>query len=273
MIPKIIHYCWFGGKEIPDRIKRYMASWDILEKNGYRIIRWDESNCSFDENSFVRRAYEQKRWGFLGDYYRWKFLYEYGGIYLDTDVIVNKPFDSLLSNHAFIGYMYPSYLGTAILGAEKNSTFAKKMLNMYENGAYPDSDSICDCCAEKNLYEEECWLPSNEVVTWNMIKHYPNIGLNNKYQKFEDVVVFPNYYFDRGRIVGSEYSRHMFTNTWVFDGVKKENRIKSILKENQIFNRIVALKRKINIINSQKSTSSYKYYLDRKISRNNNTSN
>ena len=83
-IPKIIHYCWFGGKPIPKDLQDCIDTWSILK--GYQVMRWDESNCSFDENEFVRKTYAEKQLGFIGDYYRLKAVYEYGGIYLDTDV-------------------------------------------------------------------------------------------------------------------------------------------------------------------------------------------
>ena len=67
-IPKIIHYCWFGGKPIPEDLQKCIDSWSRLE--GYRVMRWDESNCTFDENEFVRRTYAEKQLGFIGDYYR-----------------------------------------------------------------------------------------------------------------------------------------------------------------------------------------------------------
>ena len=88
-IPKIIHYCWFGGKPIPKDLQDCIDTWSILK--GYQVMRWDESNCSFDENEFVRKTYAEKQLGFIGDYYRLKAVYEYGGIYLDTDVRCASP--------------------------------------------------------------------------------------------------------------------------------------------------------------------------------------
>ena len=96
-IPKIIHYCWFGKGKMPKALKECMKSWEILKQAGYEIKRWDESNCSFDENDFVRKCFAEKKWGYIGDYYRAKALYEIGGVYLDTDVIIQKPFDELLN--------------------------------------------------------------------------------------------------------------------------------------------------------------------------------
>lgn len=78
-IPKIIHYCWFGENPMPERINECMKTWDILKKEGYKIVRWDETNCSFEENDYVRKAFLQKKWAFVSDYYRTKALYEWGG--------------------------------------------------------------------------------------------------------------------------------------------------------------------------------------------------
>ena len=85
MIPKIIHYCWFGGKELPELAKYCLASWEKYCPD-YEIIRWDESNFDLNENSYVKEAYEHKKWAFITDYVRLKALYEIGGIYMDTDV-------------------------------------------------------------------------------------------------------------------------------------------------------------------------------------------
>lgn len=118
-IPKIIHYCWFGGKPIPEELRACMDSWKKLK--GYKVIRWDETNCSFNENEFVRRTYAEKKLGFIGDYYRLKAVYEYGGIYLDTDVMINRSFDGLLSHTAFLNFIFDCSVGSAVIGAEKGN--------------------------------------------------------------------------------------------------------------------------------------------------------
>ena len=85
MIPKIIHYCWFGGKELPIEVKKCIASWRKMCPD-YEIIRWDESNFDVGQHPFVREAYKAKAWAFVSDYARLKVVYDNGGIYLDTDV-------------------------------------------------------------------------------------------------------------------------------------------------------------------------------------------
>ena len=213
MIPKVIHYCWFGKKEMPETMKKCMETWEILKKAGYEIIRWDESNCSFDENDFVKKCYKEKKWGFIGDYYRAKVLYDNGGIYLDTDVIVREAFDEVLENEAFIGFAYNCALCTAIVGAQKKSRFIKGILDMYDSGhfytekSYISGQTVAEYCDGK-------WAPSNEYWTWYMICTHSNFMLNNKEQKFKDVTVYPKHFFELGSIKKPYYCRHINYNSW-----------------------------------------------------------
>ena len=93
-----------------------------MEKNrgGYEVIEWNETNCDLRCNSYIRKAVENKNWAFVSDYFRLRALYEFGGIYLDTDVEIYKSFDDLLSKKGFVGYMHDALIGTAVLGFEKH---------------------------------------------------------------------------------------------------------------------------------------------------------
>ena len=126
MIPRKVHYCWFGN-EMPKRVKKCVSTWKKLDD--YEFIEWNEKNCDFSLNSFTRTAAKFKRWGYLSDYYRILALYIHGGIYLDTDVKVLKKFDDLLNYKAFMGYIFDSSIGTAILGFEKGHPLLKIILN------------------------------------------------------------------------------------------------------------------------------------------------
>ena len=97
-IPKIIHYCWFGKNEKPNIVKKCIETWrNIL--SDYQIIEWNEDSFDVNSNNFVREAYESGKFAFVSDYVRVYALYNYGGIYLDTDVEVYKPFsEDILSN-------------------------------------------------------------------------------------------------------------------------------------------------------------------------------
>lgn len=95
MIPKVIHYCWFGCKPLPEDVKRYIKTWKKYCPD-YEIKEWNESNFDVKQNQYCREAYEAKKWAFVSDYVRLKVLYDYGGVYMDTDVEVCKPLDHSL---------------------------------------------------------------------------------------------------------------------------------------------------------------------------------
>ena len=102
MIPKIIHYCWFGGKPIPPEYQRYIDSWRRFLPD-YEIRRWDEANYDVRCIPFSQEAYEAGKFAYVSDYARLKILYEQGGVYFDTDVEVIRPMDDLLARGAWMG--------------------------------------------------------------------------------------------------------------------------------------------------------------------------
>ncbi len=102
-IPKMIHYCWFGGKPIPAEYKRYMESWRKYMPD-YDIVEWNEQNYDVNCIPFSAEAYEMGKFAYVSDYARLRILYEHGGIYLDTDVELLKPLDSLLERGGFMGF-------------------------------------------------------------------------------------------------------------------------------------------------------------------------
>lgn len=134
-IPKIIHYVWVGGKEKPKDIQRCMNTWK-KHLRGYEIIEWNEKNFDINSNKFVKEAYEQKKWAYVSDYIRAYAIYNYGGIYLDTDnILVDNP-DFLLEHRAFVGYENPEHPFTAAFGAEKRHPFLKDMLDFYDKMSF-----------------------------------------------------------------------------------------------------------------------------------------
>lgn len=114
VIPKIIHYCWFGTKEIPPQEKAYIEGWTRVHPD-FKVMFWNEQN--FDLNTavpYVKQAYEAKKFAFVSDYVRMYALNKYGGIYFDTDVELIKPIDGFLSEQFFIGFENKTMLGTGI---------------------------------------------------------------------------------------------------------------------------------------------------------------
>ena len=132
MIPKILHYVWVGGNEKPKNIKRCMKTWKKYLK-GWKIIEWNEKNFDINSHPFVKEAYRNKQWAFVSDYIRAYVVYNYGGVYFDTDVIMVDNIDECLENRAFVGYETPDYPFTAVFGAEKGHPFIKDILDYYEN--------------------------------------------------------------------------------------------------------------------------------------------
>lgn len=102
MIPKVIHYCWFGGKELPDQLKKCKESWSRFCPD-YLIIEWSENNYDIEKHVYTSQAYKHKKWGFIPDIARLEILYRYGGIYMDTDVELIRALDDLLYQPGFVG--------------------------------------------------------------------------------------------------------------------------------------------------------------------------
>ncbi|MFH6967014.1 glycosyltransferase family 32 protein [Flavobacterium sp. FlaQc-28] len=126
MIPKKIHFCWYGRGEYNDVIKKCIESWSSKLPD-YEIKKWDESNTPFDKLPFLRILYKQKKWSFISDYMRLYSIYTEGGIYLDTDIEIVKNFKELLNEDSFVGFQtnlenkYP--LNSAVIGSKKNNSF------------------------------------------------------------------------------------------------------------------------------------------------------
>lgn len=108
-----------------------MNTWNKLE--GYSVMEWNDTNCDLEINVFVKDAYRKKKWAFISDYFRLMKLYEYGGIYMDTDVKVFKSFDTLLEQDMFVGFIYDCSIGTSGIGAKPKHPFIKMILDEYEN--------------------------------------------------------------------------------------------------------------------------------------------
>ncbi len=132
LIPKKIHYCWFGRNPIPGKLKKYMESWHKYCPD-YEIIEWNEDNYDVSKNKFMYDAYKAKKWGFVTDYARLDIVYNEGGIYLDTDVEIVNNIDDLLYQKAFMG-MQDSYLVATGLGfgAMPKTKIIKTLRNSYE---------------------------------------------------------------------------------------------------------------------------------------------
>ena len=143
MIPKKIHYCWFGRGEKPKLAEKCIASWKKFCPD-YEIIEWNEDNFDLDYNGFTRYCYDNKKWAFLSDFARLVVVAEHGGIYFDTDVELLKKPDGLLQYEAFYGFENDSHIATGLgFGAEANHPTILSMKEQYakirpnDDGTYP----------------------------------------------------------------------------------------------------------------------------------------
>lgn len=132
MIPKIIHYCWFGPKPYPKLVKKCVETWHCHLPD-YEFMLWNESNSPMDV-PFVQEAYSAKKYAFVSDYVRFWALYNHGGLYLDTDMYVLKSFNDLLNNDNFFAWETPNedYIGCCAIGSLPQSHFIKEILEFYQ---------------------------------------------------------------------------------------------------------------------------------------------
>ena len=136
IIPKVIHHCWFGKNEMPERLKRCIETWEDRCPD-YRLQRWDESNYDIGKNAFLRKAYELRKWGFIPDYARLDIIYNEGDIYLDTDVKLVQSLENLRYNLGFIGTEITGGInGGSGFGAVKNLLAFSDLMKIYERGCF-----------------------------------------------------------------------------------------------------------------------------------------
>lgn len=208
MIPKMIHYCWFGKGEKNNKILECISSWEKYCPD-YQIICWDESNYDIHKNKYIEQAYEKKKWAFVSDYARVDIVYNYGGIYLDTDVELIKTLDSLLKYEMFVGRESEEYVSCGPgFGAVKGHPYLKEIMEYYEKSTFIKSDGTMD-------------LTSCPVIqTQCLLKH----GLKkcNQYQELPQCVVFQTEVlspksFKTGKlsITHNTISIHHFDMSWV----------------------------------------------------------
>ena len=162
MIPKIIHYCWFGGNEEPESVKKCIASWRRYCPD-YEIKKWDESNFPIDSHPYMLEAYHLGKWPFVSDLARLIIIYNNGGVYFDTDVELIKPIDEILMNNSFFfgieNLPDPSHNSRSIhvatglgFGAEIHNTVILELIKTYDNASFvlPDGTTDLTACPVRN---------------------------------------------------------------------------------------------------------------------------
>ena len=227
MIPKVIHYCWFGGSPIPDSSQKCISSWKKYFPD-YEIKQWDETNFDFNSCNYVKEAYQAKKWAFVSDYARFWILYNYGGIYFDTDVEVIKPFDDILISGSFMGeeisaadsnneeqediFRVNAGLG---IGAESNTSLYKEILDYYKGEHFINNDGT----------------ENHETVVTrvtNILLRYGFKG-NGAIEDIDGFRFYPPEYFSPINyktsvitITANTHSIHHYTGSWQTEWEKKE---------------------------------------------------
>ena len=207
MIPKIIHYCWFGGNEKPQLAQKCIESWKVKCPD-YQIIEWNEKNFDIDQHPYLRWCHDNKKWAFLSDFARLLIIQQQGGIYFDTDVELLKSPDELLTYEAFYGFENNNNVATGLgFGSEKKHQIINEMVDEYlklqidEEGKYP-----LIVCPELN--------------TKPLINN--GLKLNGQRQNICGAEIFPEDYFNpyddpTGRLnrTKNTISIHWYSKSWM----------------------------------------------------------
>lgn len=222
MIPKRIHYCWFGGNPLPESAIKYIESWKKYCPD-YEIKEWNERNFNLDSNTYVKEAYTAKKWAFITDYVRLYAMVTEGGIYMDTDVEVTKPLDCFLELQAFSGFEDEENIPTGIMACGKGFPLFEELLREYDTRHFilPDGS-----------YE----ITTNVVTITEICKRY-GLKQNNSLQTISGFTIYPKDWFCpkdyiTGKIVETEntHTIHHFSGTWHDEYSKKVMEVERYFK-------------------------------------------
>lgn len=198
---KRIIYCWFGGKPKPQKVldcietwKKNMSDWEYLEIN--------ESNFDINYNKYVKDAYKSKHYAYVSDVARLWALYNFGGVYMDTDVIVYQPLDKFLKHDFFTGFEQPHYPVTATMGAEKENKLIKELLDVYNNKTFETHENWQD-------YE------TNTMIMSDIIGKYFDRD-KMEYQEKDNMAIYPRETFcNYEELNENVYTKHCMFGSWV----------------------------------------------------------
>ena len=217
-IPKKIHYCWFGGNPLPDDAKKYIDSWKKYCPD-YEIIEWNESNFDLNSNTYIKEAYEAKKWAFITDYVGLYVMYNFGGVYMDTDVELLSNIDNFLKHDAFSGFESVNWIPTGIMACRKDFPLFKEFLDYYNDRHFTNEDGSYD-------------LTTNVLSITDICKKH-GLELNNNYQVIEGFALYPNDVFcpkshDTGiiNITKNTVAIHHFAGSWLNSKIQSRRELK-----------------------------------------------
>ena len=221
-IPKVIHYCWFGNGKMPALAEKCIKSWKKYCPN-YDIICWNEENFDLMQNRYMREAYEAGKWAFVSDFARLKILYDHGGIYLDTDVELIKPLDSLLEDQGFMGFDEKGIVATGLgFGAEAGNEIIGALLKDYEDLPFvlPDGSFDLTPCPDRN---------TSALMRLGMdTKNTDQVFMGMRFLPREYLCPM-DYYTGKKTITKNTYSIHHYHASWTSKVTKRTTRIKRLI--------------------------------------------
>ena len=223
MIPRVIHYCWFGRNPLDAMSQKCIDSWKAFFP-GYEIKCWNEDNFDVSQIGFMKEAYDARKWAFVSDVARLIIIYENGGIYFDTDVEVIAPFDDILSSagKGFFGFESTGYVASGLgFGAEKGAPFLKEVIEEYRRIRFADHEGLLDAIA--------C-----PVIMTNLMEKQ-GYARKDCFQQFREFAVFPSEYFSplnyqtgRMRLKKNTHSIHWGNASWNASSPAEKKRLQRI---------------------------------------------
>ncbi len=237
MIPKIIHYCWFGRGEMPELAVKCIESWHkYMPDWEYKL--WNEDNFDVNSTPYTKEAYESKKYAFVSDYVRLKALYEIGGLYMDVDFEVLKPFDDLMTgNEAFAGFEGSKHLPVmmGVCASKAGGEWVKEMLDLYHDRHF--------------IIDGKMDLTPN-VTYLTKVMHGNGLVQNGKLQKYKDLTVFPVDYFCPRQTTGeylkteNTYCESMCLSSWTDGGKGWKQSVGRIVGKDCMI-KLIKIKRKL----------------------------
>lgn len=221
MIPKKVHYCWFGGEK-PDAVKECIESWHHILTD-YEIVEWNQDNFDVNKLQYTREAFKEKKYAFVSDVARVYALYQYGGIYLDTDVKVYKKFDSILKEKCVFGFEEDFYIATSFMACEAEHSVMKEFMKLYSDLEFYDADGNINTVTN--------------VTKLTKILLDKGLQREDKFQYLEDgIVIYPQEYFspyDYSNCIhhntDNTICEHLFFVSWMPWTTRVKKYIKSII--------------------------------------------
>lgn len=214
MIPKRIHLCWLSGDPYPAKIGKCLASWK-KHLPDYEVVLWDTKRFDLESSPWVKQAFEAKKYAFAADYIRFYALYNYGGIYLDSDVEVLRSFDPLLGLPYFAGAETAGTIEAAVLGAEKGCDWVKQCLDYYEGRNFVREDGSFDIRMLPEIMQEQ--IPKLKPI----VKVEGDLESLKRKNLSEAVYVLPRDYFSpkvfdsrKVELTPDTYAIHHYQNSW-----------------------------------------------------------